>query len=52
MIVGTAPDALVFTFYRADEDEPHRVLTTVPQQFDVNAEEEAVPRGTSTGARA
>ena len=50
MIRGTAPDALVFEFYRAGEDEPHRVLTTTPQRFemfDEPADEKNVPRGTS-----
>ena len=31
VIRGNAPDGLVFEFRRQGEDEPHRVLTTIPQ---------------------
>ena len=55
MIRGSAPDDLVFEFYRAGEDEPHRVLTTSPQRFEMPDEhadaEEHVPRGTSDDGR-
>jgi len=50
VIRGSAPDGLVFEFYRAAEDEPHRVLTTIPQRFEMLDEpvgEKNVPRGTS-----
>jgi len=49
VIRGTAPDGLVFEFCRAGEDEPHRVLTTSPRNFDLldeQAAEKEVPRGT------
>jgi len=48
-IRGRAPDGLVFEFYRGDENEPHRVLTTTPQRIemlDEPADEKKVPRGT------
>jgi len=54
VIRGTAPDGLVFEFYRAGEDEPHRVLTTSPQRFEMlddSADAENVPRGTPAGTR-
>ena len=50
VIRGTAPDRLVFEFRRSGEDEPHRVLTTVPQQLAVIEYERDVPRGTDDGA--
>jgi len=49
VIRGSAPDGLVFEFYRASEDEPHRVLTTIPQhldELDEPADKKNVPRGT------
>ncbi len=48
VIRGRAPDGLVFEFFRAGEDEPHRVLTTVPQRFAAN---EDVPRGTDENSQ-
>jgi len=38
-IHGSAPDGLVFTFYRVGEDDPHRVLTTIPQHFELLEDE-------------
>ena len=38
-IRGGAPDGLVFEFRRLGEDEPHRVLTTIPQRFEMPEEE-------------
>ncbi len=33
VVQGRAPDGLVFAFHRAGEEEPHRVLTTMPQSM-------------------
>ena len=50
MIRGSAPDGLVFEFRRRGENEPHRVLTTVPLRYELldaaDTDDEDVPRGT------
>ena len=49
-IRGRAPDDLVFEFYRAGEDEPHRVRTTSPLRFET-PEEQAAEKKSHVGRR-